>query len=76
MPGLVSGKMFNSMDEWLTPKDVSTLLKVSKPLPYQWVKRGILPHYKLMDKVIRFKKSDIEAFIARCRIEGKNGHSD
>ena len=58
-------------DEWLRPKDVSALLKVSKPLPYQWVKRGLIPHYKLADKVIRFKKEDLEAFIGKCRIEGK-----
>ena len=50
------------MEELLTPKEVSRLLKVSKPWPYVMVKRGLLPCYK-MGKVIRFKKADIEVFL-------------
>ncbi len=56
------------MEELLSPKDLSKLLKVSKPWPYIMVKRGLLPYYK-MGKVIRFKWSDIEAYLAESRVE-------
>jgi excisionase family DNA binding protein len=56
------------MDEYLSPKELAQLLKVSKTWPYIMVKRGLLPYYK-MGKVIRFRKKDIEAFLDRSRIE-------
>jgi excisionase family DNA binding protein len=56
------------VEELLSPKELSRLLKVSKPWPYIMVKRGLLPYYK-MGKVIRFKLSDIEAFLEQSRVE-------
>lgn len=56
------------LEELLSPKELSKLLKVSKPWPYIMVKRGALPCYK-MGKVIRFKWSDIEAYLERSRVE-------
>jgi excisionase family DNA binding protein len=56
------------MEPFLSPTEVSKMLKVSRPWPYLMVKRGILPYYK-MGKVIRFKTADIEEYIERCRIE-------
>jgi excisionase family DNA binding protein len=58
------------MEELISPKELSRILKVSKPWPYIMVKRGLLPHYK-MGKVIRFRWSDIEAFLERSRVEKK-----
>ena len=59
------------MEELISPKELSRLLKVSKPWPYIMVKRRLLPCYK-MGKVIRFKLSDIEAYLERSRIEKRN----
>jgi excisionase family DNA binding protein len=56
------------MEELISPRELSKLLKVSKPYPYMLVKRGLLPYYK-MGKVIRFKWSDIEAYLERSRME-------
>jgi len=56
------------MEELISPKELSRLLRVSKPWPYIMVKGGLLPCYK-MGKVIRFKWSDIEAFLERSRVE-------
>jgi excisionase family DNA binding protein len=56
------------LEELLSPKELSKLLKVSRPWPYVMVKRGLLPHYKI-GKVIRFRRSDIEAFLERFRVE-------
>ena len=56
------------MEELLSPKELSRLLRVSKPWPYIMVKRGALPYYK-MGKVIRFRWSDIEAYLEQCKVE-------
>jgi excisionase family DNA binding protein len=58
------------MEELVSPKELSKLLKVSKPWPYIMVKRGLLPHYKL-GGLIRFKRNDIEAYLEKNRVEGK-----
>jgi len=57
--------------EFLSPKELSKYLKVSKPWPYQMARRGLLPYYKL-GKVIRFRREDIEDFLERSRVERKN----
>ena len=58
------------MDEILSPKELSKILKVSKPWPYVMVKRGLLPYLK-MGKLIRFRQSDIEKFLEESRVERK-----
>lgn len=55
----------------LKPDDVARMLKVAKVTPYQWARRGILPHYKL-EGTIRFKLEDIKAFVEARRMEKKN----
>jgi excisionase family DNA binding protein len=59
------------MEELISPRELSKLLKVSKPYPYILVKRGLLPDYK-MGKVIRFRWSDIEAYLERSRVERRD----
>jgi excisionase family DNA binding protein len=61
----------DKLEELLSPKELSRVLKVSKPWPYIMVKRGLIPYYK-MGKVIRFKLSDVEAFLAKSRVEERN----
>jgi excisionase family DNA binding protein len=56
------------MEELISPKELSRLLKVSKPWPYIMVKRGLLPYYKI-GKVIRFRLRDVEAFLEKSRFE-------
>jgi excisionase family DNA binding protein len=52
----------------LKPEDVARLLKIAKVTPYQWAKRGILPHYRL-EGTIRFKLEDIKDFVNARRVE-------
>jgi len=56
--------------EFLTPKELSVMLKVSRPWPYIMVKRGVLPYYKF-GGLIRFKRQDIDVYLERSRIERK-----
>jgi excisionase family DNA binding protein len=58
------------MEELISPKELSKLLKVSKTWPYKMAKRGRLPCYRL-EGVIRFKRVDIEAYLERSRSEKK-----
>ena len=59
------------MEDLISPKELSRLLKVSKPWPYIMTHRGLLPYYK-MGKVIRFKWSDIEAYLKQSRVERRD----
>ena len=58
------------MDEILSPREVSRFYKVSRSWPYTEAKQGLLPYHKLGEKLIRFKKSDIEAFLEKSRRVG------
>lgn len=58
-------------DEVLTPREVSKEWKVSRPWPYQMAHRGLLPYHKLGEKLIRFKRSDVQEFFERSRVERK-----
>ena len=58
------------MEELLSPKEVSKLLKVSESWPYKMIKSGRLSYYKL-EGVVRFKKSDIEAFLEQSMVKAK-----
>jgi excisionase family DNA binding protein len=55
-------------DEILSPREVSKELKVSRPLPYQWVKRGLIEYYKI-GKTIRFRRSFLEKFLEEHRVK-------
>jgi len=56
------------IEELVTAKELCKLLKVSRFWPYKMAKKGEIPCYK-MGKAIRFKRSDIEDFLAKSRIE-------
>lgn len=59
------------MEELISPKELSKVLKVSRPWPYIMVKRGLITYLK-MGRVIRFRQADIEAFLERSRVERKS----
>jgi excisionase family DNA binding protein len=62
-----AGKHMDDL-QLLKPDDVAKILKVSKCTPYQWARRGVLPHYRL-EGTIRFKIEDIKAFVEARRVE-------
>ena len=52
------------MDQVLmTAKEVANFLKVSPSAIFKWAKKGIIPSYRIHEKCLRFKKSDIETFV-------------
>ena len=53
-------------DEFLKFKEVMDYLKVSRTTIYDWLYAGKIKAYKI-GKSVRFKRSDIEAFIKEWR---------
>ncbi len=53
-------------DEFLTFNEVMAYLRVSRTTIYDWLNAGKLRAYKV-GKSVRFKKSDVEAFIKEWR---------
>ena len=67
--GLEAGKLREEVGfQLLKPEDVAHILKVAKVTPYQWARRGVLPHYRL-EGTLRFKLEDIKAFVEARRVE-------
>jgi excisionase family DNA binding protein len=56
------------LEELISPKELCKLLKVSETWPYKMIQRRRLPYYKI-EGVVRFRRSDIEAFLEVCRKE-------
>lgn len=58
------------MEEFMTAKELCKLLKVSKAWPSRAIKSGLIPHYRL-GTLVRFRRDDVEAYIEKCRREGR-----
>jgi excisionase family DNA binding protein len=58
------------VEELMTAQELCKLLKVSKPWPYRAAKKGLIPHYR-MGNLVRFRRTDVEAYIEKCRVEAR-----
>jgi excisionase family DNA binding protein len=54
-------------EEFISPKEISRLLKIHPSTIYKWVKRNAIPFFRVGEKCVRFRKSDIELFIGEGR---------
>jgi len=61
------------MEELVTAKELCKLFKVSKMWPYRMARKGVIPCYRMGD-LVRFKKSDIEDYLAKSRVEKGGDH--
>jgi excisionase family DNA binding protein len=59
-------------EELLTPEDVCRLLKIKRSYLYDLTHRNRIPHLKL-GRHLRFRRSDLEAWLAGKRIEAAPG---
>jgi len=55
--------------EWLTPKDVSNQYGFSTSTTAKWRMQNLNIPFSKMGKYIRYKRSDIEAFIESNKVE-------
>lgn len=59
-------------DVWLTTSELCRYLKISDRTIRNYVKNGYLPAHKLPSGLVRFRLSDVKAFLER-RISKKDG---
>ena len=52
--------------EFMTVEELVKLLRVNRMTIYRILQRGDLPYYQI-GKLKRFRRSDVEAFLARAR---------
>lgn len=66
-------QIWKSTDEYpLTVREAAKYLGVSPQTVYLWVERKQIPHLRVMDRNIRFLKSDLDSFRASFRQEMEN----
>jgi len=56
------------MDEYYSPKEIATLLKVNVITVRRWIDKGKLPAIKL-DKDFRITKKDLDNFLEQRRVK-------
>ncbi len=61
--------------EFYTVRDLAKLLQVTEMTVYRMIRRGDLPHYNI-GRSKRFRRDDVEAFLEKCRIHGRDEASD
>ena len=52
--------------EFTTAKELAELLRVTQITIYRMARRGELPYYTI-GRSMRFRQSDVEEFLKRCR---------
>lgn len=57
-------------DEWLSTRKAAKLIGITDHTLYRYVDQGKLPAFRI-GRVIRYRRSDVEAFITRSRIHPK-----
>lgn len=57
--------------EFLTTKEASQMLGYTVGTLYQYVNRGIIPHYKVGKRSLRFKREDLLNYLGENRVEAK-----
>ena len=62
--------------EFYTVKELAELLAVNPMTIYRMVSRGDLPAYQIGGKALRFRRSDIEVYLAKVRTVGGNRDDD
>ncbi len=56
------------MDKLLSVDELSKFLGVTKATIYSWTSRNKIPHIKLSKRLLKFRRNDIEAWIAKRAI--------
>ncbi|SEE79334.1 DNA binding domain-containing protein, excisionase family [Arthrobacter alpinus] len=54
-----------TMDEWLTPKEICSLLQIPEQTFYQWRAKGVGPHAYRIGRHLRVTRQDLNAWLAQ-----------
>lgn len=52
-------------DEWLTPKEICSLLQIPEQTFYQWRAKGVGPHAYRIGRHLRVTRQDLNAWLAQ-----------
>ena len=52
------------MNNLITIKEVSKYLQIKERTIYSWINKGIIPHYKLTNKVVRFNMNEVNEWLS------------
>lgn len=55
-------------DEWLSPQTVATSIESCVPTVLRAFRKGELPGHKLSARMVRFRRADVLAWLARARV--------
>jgi len=62
----------SSLDRLLTAKEVAPLLGVGVSTVYEWQRKGLIPYIRLPGHGVRFRASDLQAWIESRLVPGQN----
>ena len=52
------------MNNLITIKELSKYLQIKERTIYSWINKGIIPHYKLTNKVVRFNMNEVNEWLS------------
>ncbi len=62
----------SSLERLLTAKEVAPLLGVGVSTVYEWQRKGLIPYIRLPGHGVRFRASDLQAWIESRLIPSQN----
>lgn len=63
---------YSALAEMYGPKELSELLKIPEPTLTHWRYQGIGPAYLKVGKHVRYRESDVTAWLEAQRVETKS----
>jgi excisionase family DNA binding protein len=54
-------------ERFLTMKEVGNLMGLDRSTVYNWKRKGLLPHYKIGGRVVRFKLAEVLQWLDTCK---------
>jgi len=64
----------SSLEPLLTAREVAPLLGVGVSTVYEWQRKGLIPYIRLPGHGVRFRASDLQAWIESRLVPGQNSH--
>ncbi len=67
-------KAKSEVTEFYTVKQLASALQITEMTVYRLVRRGELPCHSI-GRAMRFRRSDVEGFLRKCREASREGHA-
>jgi excisionase family DNA binding protein len=74
MAAASKAKAAEPVAEFYTVKQLASALQITEMTVYRLVRRGELPCHSI-GRAMRFRRSDVEGFLRKCRDASREGHA-